>query len=110
MSSNQILAEKLRSARQVVGFLNKKTEENSMDEDMLSYVFNTLNDAVAALLIAPPQPIVLAPPSQTLEEQVIASTKIDAATKKSVLAWTAERRAAHSAAVKAGWAAKKAQE
>ena len=136
MSSNRVLAEKLKSAREVVGFLNKKTEENSMDEDMLSYVFNTLNDAVVELLFPPKTPVVLAPPSQTLEEQVIASTKIDLATKKAerkelieqlkaiwvpkpeaqpekknnTTVWTAERRAAHSAQLKATWAAKKAQQ
>ena len=63
MSSNQVLAEKMRSAREVIGFLNKKTEENSMDEDMLSYVFDTLNDAVGELLFAPKTPIVLPGPA-----------------------------------------------
>ena len=62
MSSNRVLAEKLKSAREVVGFLNKKTEENSMDEDMLSYVFNTLNDAVVEILFPPKTPVVLPGP------------------------------------------------
>ena len=63
MSSNQVLAEKLRSAREVVGFLFKKTKDDSMDEDMLDHVWNILNDAVGALLLPTPEPIVLAAPA-----------------------------------------------
>ena len=139
MSSNQVLAEKMRSAREVIGFLNKKTEENSMDEDMLSYVFDTLNDAVGELLFAAKTPIVLPAPiilhTQPVKDVTVenkglvcvcglyqscavckkceprtAKPEAQPEKKNKKADWTAERRAEQSAKLKASWAAKKAQQ
>jgi len=118
MSSNQVIAEKLCAARRIVGMLNKQTESNSLNEDMLEFVWETLDDAVGHLL--------LPAPDQKLEE--IKEVTIKPARDASVCpcplfqscdvckkflprkrTWTAEQKAEHSAKVKASLAAKKAK-
>ena len=107
-----------------------------MDEDMLSYVFNTLNDAVGELLFAPKTPIILhtqplavAVKDVTVENKGLVCVcglyqscavckkceprtpkpEADPKPKNKTTVWTAERRAEQSAKLKASWAAKKAQ-
>jgi hypothetical protein len=117
MSSNQVIAEKLCAARRIVGMLNKQTESNSLNEDMLEFVWETLDDAVAQLLPAPDQKL------EEIKEVTIKPAR-DAsvcpcplfqscdACKKFLprkRTWTAEQKAEHSAKVKASLAAKKAK-
>lgn len=123
-SSNQLLAEKIRSARRVVGFLFKKAPANSMDDEMLEYVWETLDDAVAqlvlpvleAIVLPAPEPvqlkdITIKPPRDAsvcpcpLYQSCNECKKFEPRTRK----WTAEKKAAHSAKLKASWDAKKAK-
>ena len=132
MSSNQILAEKLRSAREIVGFLFKKTKEDSMDEDMLDHVWNILNDSVKELVLPAPEQIVLAAPAPApiilhtsrpprdatvcpcpLYQSCSVCKKFEPRPpkpKNKTTGWTAERRAEQSAKMKALCAARKAQQ
>lgn len=117
MWSNQVLAEKLCAARRIVGMLNKQTESNTLNEDMLEFVWETLDDVAGHLLLPAPE--------QKPEE--IKEVTIKPARDASVCpcplyqscneckkflprtkAWSAEKKAAHSAKVKATWAAKRA--
>lgn len=118
MSSNQVLAEKLRAARRIVGMLNKQTEGNSLNEDMLEWVWETLDDAVDHLLLPVPAPetkpteikeITIRPPRDAsvcpcpLYQSCNECKKFVPRTRT----WTAEKKAAHSAKLKAVHAAKK---
>ena len=120
MSSNQLLAEKIRSARRVVGFLHRKADANSMDDDMLEYVWETLDDAVAQLVLPVIETIVLPAPGEikdiTIKPARDASVcpcplfqSCDKCKKfePRTTIWTAEKKAAHSAKLKAIHAAKK---
>jgi len=115
MSSNKVLAEKLRSARAIVGFLHKKTTENSMDEDMLDAVWNILDDAVGQLLLPVPEAIVLGKPVELKEITIklpedpnVCPCDDCMKSKTRKRTWTAEQKAQHSAHLKGLWAAKKA--